>query len=60
MVIRADKFFIQVLREAGHDLSYLELRELYRKSRKLAEEEKQKNRCEEQLEFGFLEVEFSQ
>ncbi len=52
MVIRADKFFIQVLREAGYDLSYSELRELYRQSRKLAEVEKQKNRCEEQLEFS--------
>ena len=54
MVIRADKFFIQVLREAGYELSYLELRDLYRQSRKLAELEKKKNRCEEQLEFVFL------
>ncbi len=52
MVIRADKFFIQVLRQAGYDLSYSELRELYRQSRKLAELEKRKNKCEEQLEFS--------
>ena len=51
MVIRADKFFIQVLREAGYELSYSELRELYRQSRKLAEAEKRKNSSEQQLEF---------
>ena len=60
MVIRADKFFIQVLREAGYDLSYSELRELYRQSRKLAEAEKRKNKCEKQLEFGFLKSEFEE
>ena len=54
MVIRADRFFLKVLKEAGYDLSYPELRELYRQSRKLAEEEKRKNKCEEQLEFVFL------
>ena len=53
MVIRADRFFLKVLKEAGYDLSYSELQELYRKSRKLAELEKQKNHCEEQLEFAF-------
>ena len=52
MVIRADKFFIQVLKETGYDLNYSELRELYRQSRKLAEAEKRKNKCENQLEFS--------
>ncbi len=60
MVIRADKFFIQVLREAGYELSYSELRELYCQSRKLAEAEKRKNSSEQQLEFAFLEVELEQ
>ena len=52
MVIRADRFFLKVLKEAGCDLSYSELRELYRQSRKLAELEKRKNKCENQLEFS--------
>ena len=52
MVIRADRFFLKVLKDAGYDLSYSELRELYRQSRKLAELEKQKNKCEHQLEFS--------
>ena len=53
MVIRADRFFLKVLKENGYDLDYLTLRKIYRESRKLAEREKQKNRSEEQLEFEF-------
>lgn len=51
MIIRVDKFFIQSLKKAGHDLEYSELKNIYRESRKVAEAEKQKNRCELQLEF---------
>ena len=55
MVIRADKYFIQVLKEAGYDLDYSTLRELYQQSRKLAEEQKRLHGCNsKQLEFSFL------
>ena len=53
MVIRADRFFLKVLKENGYNLTYSELRKLYRESRKLVEREKQKGRSEEQLEFEF-------
>ena len=52
-MIRADRFFLTVLKENGYNLTYSDLRKLYRESRKLAEIEKQKIRSEEQLEFEF-------
>lgn len=60
MIIRVDRFFIQSLKKAGHDLEYSELKNIYRESRKVAERERQKNRCEIQLEFSIFAEEISQ
>ena len=53
MMIRVDKFFIQTLQEAGYDIDFKRLRELYNQSRQHPEYLARKRRNErKKLEFS--------